>query len=76
MLVLKRRVDEVVVIRTPHGDVIEVMVCELDFGMARLGVKADPDTIIWRKELGEFHRTSSRDGAGRMPAPQRRAEAG
>lgn len=60
MLLLKRKVDEVVVIRTPGGDVIEVMVCEVGPEHARLGVRADPETHIWRKELGEFTRGKSR----------------
>ena len=47
MLVLTRRVGETLLI----GDDIEVKVCEVDGGQARLSIVAPKDVVIVRKEI-------------------------
>lgn len=39
------------VIRTPEGRVVEVTLVETRHGRARIGVTADPDVKVHRKEL-------------------------
>jgi carbon storage regulator CsrA len=50
MLILGRKVDESIVF---EGLGIEVMVCAIDRGRVRLGVKAPPGVTVLRHELLE-----------------------
>lgn len=47
MLVLSRRIGETIII----GDTIEVKVVGLDGGRIKLGVTADPNISVYRKEV-------------------------
>lgn len=50
MLVLTRRKNERVFIRTPHGEEIVVIVAE-SLGKVRLGFEADPSIEVDREEI-------------------------
>jgi len=50
MLILGRKVDESIVF---EGLDIEVMVCAIDRGRVRLGIKAPPGVTVLRHELLE-----------------------
>lgn len=58
MLVLSRKVNEKLVITTPEGRTITVVVVALERGQAQIGVRADRDVKVLRGEL-----------AAREPAP-------
>jgi carbon storage regulator CsrA len=51
MLVLTRKLHESITLTLPSGEVIEVEVVKLASGKVRLGVKAEPETKVMRKEL-------------------------
>lgn len=51
MLVLSRKHDEDIVIKTPEGRTIVVKVVQIVGDKVRLGFTADPDIIISRHEL-------------------------
>lgn len=51
MLVLSRKHDEDIVIKTPEGRTIVVKVVQIVGDKVRLGFTADPDIIISRREL-------------------------
>ena len=51
MLVLSRRDDEAVVIRTPSGEMIRIVVMERFKGKTRIGFQANPDISILREEV-------------------------
>ena len=50
MLILSRKSQESLVIKTPAGD-IEVIVSDISSGQVRLGISAPSSCKIWRKEL-------------------------
>ena len=51
MLTLTRRVNESIVIRTPEGREIRLVVLDRNKGKVRIGVVADDDVTIWRDEI-------------------------
>ena len=51
MLVLSREVDEEIVLVLPDGREISVMVVDLQGDKARIGIQADRDIRIHRKEI-------------------------
>lgn len=52
MLVIKRYVNEYLDIVCPNGDVIKVMLTETcGFGVAKIGVEASGDYMIYRGEI-------------------------
>ena len=51
MLVLARKLDEVVVIKIPDRKDIRVMVTDITRKTARLGFEADEDIVILREEI-------------------------
>lgn len=51
MLVLSRKLDEDIVIKTPEGRIVAVKVIQLFPDRVKLGFTADPDVIISRREL-------------------------
>lgn len=51
MLVLSRRINEVIVIETPSGEKIGVSVLEIRGNAVRLGFTADAEVKINRSEL-------------------------
>lgn len=53
MLVLSRMRNEEIVIETPHGDVITIMVINIRGDKVQLGCKADMGFIIHRREVFE-----------------------
>lgn len=54
MLVLSRKVNETIIIRTPDGYQIEVMLVQIGRDKVRLGFEADPSVTINRSEVQEF----------------------
>jgi carbon storage regulator CsrA len=60
MLVLTRRVNEVIRIQTASGDVIRVSVAEVQRGgKVRLGIEADASVIIDREEVAVAKRDAA-----------------
>jgi carbon storage regulator CsrA len=62
MLVVSRRVDERVVITTPGGEKLSIMVVRIDAGSSRrvrIGIDAPKGYRILREELGKKERISS-----------------
>lgn len=51
MLVLSRKYDEDIVIKTPEGRIITVKVVQLLPDKVKLGFTADPEVTISRREL-------------------------
>ena len=51
LLVISRRRDEVIDMLLPDGTVIEVMVCDVQPGKVRIGVRAPANVTILRREL-------------------------
>ena len=51
MLVLSRKKDERIVVETPHGEKIEILLVESRGSGARIGFEADKSIKIYRKEL-------------------------
>jgi len=51
MLILARRQDESLVITTPNGEEIKVLVMDAYHGFAKLGIEAPADFKILREEL-------------------------
>lgn len=56
MLVLSRRLKEVIVLRDARtGEETRVTVTEIDRGKVRLGVSAPASVSIWREEIAPPH---------------------
>jgi len=53
MLVLARRQDESLIITTPAGEEIKILVMDAYHGFAKLGIDAPADFKILREELCE-----------------------
>ena len=52
MLILSRNANETLVITTPDGYVIDVMVCDIrDGNRVSLGIQADKAVQVWRQEV-------------------------
>ena len=51
MLVLSRKRDEKIVLRTEHGEQIELTVVRIDNNKVRLGIDAGKSVTILRSEL-------------------------
>lgn len=51
MLVLTRKLDEEIIINDGNGNIVVVTVLKIQGDKVSLGVKAPPQTQIWRKEL-------------------------
>lgn len=51
MLVLSRKYNEDIVIKTPEGRIITVKVVQLTPDKVKLGFTADPEVVISRREL-------------------------
>lgn len=51
MLVLSRNQGESIVIQTPAGELVEVMIVECQGKKIRVGIEAPKDHIVYRKEL-------------------------
>lgn len=51
MLVLSRKEDEAIIIKLPNGEQIDVIVTQINGNHIRVGVDADEDVEIVRKEL-------------------------
>ena len=59
MLILSRITGESIIIQTPNGDKIEVVISLVQGKKIRLGVNAPKNHLVYRKEL-----------AGKFEAPQ------
>ena len=53
MLILTRRPGEALIIETPAGELIEIIVLEVRGNQVRLGTDAPDDIAIVREELNE-----------------------
>ena len=51
MLVLARKIGQRIRIKTPAGEVIWVLVTDIDCGRVRLGIEAAPGVKIDREEV-------------------------
>lgn len=51
MLVLERKLNEIITIKTPTGDVIDIHLVESHRDRAKIGVNAPKDYVIFRDEL-------------------------
>jgi len=51
MLILARRQDESLIITTPTGEEIRVLIMDAYHGFAKLGIEAPADYLILREEL-------------------------
>ena len=51
MLVLTRKTKAAVIIVTPTGEKIRVVVTSINSGVVRLGFEADKDVLILREEI-------------------------
>lgn len=51
MLVLERKLNEIITIETPKGEVIDIRLMETHRSKAKIGVKAPNDYLILRDEL-------------------------
>lgn len=51
MLILSRKNGESVVIVSPQGTSIEVLVTKVDYNQAKIGINAPADFKIFRKEI-------------------------
>jgi carbon storage regulator CsrA len=51
MLVLSRKRDEKILMKTPQGDEIELTVVRIEANKVRLGIKAGSEVTILRSEL-------------------------
>jgi carbon storage regulator CsrA len=54
MLVLGRKLNEVIVIETPEGRVIEIEIVRIGDGGTRLGITAEREVKVRRKELERY----------------------
>lgn len=63
MLVLSRRLGEQIVITTPEGRKIEVTVVDIGREKIRLGVQADKEVTIHRREVQDEYDRMRREGA-------------
>lgn len=62
MLVLARKQNETIVITTPAGDVIEIVVVELRGDKVRLGVHAPVTIRVDRKEIHDIRKQEQASG--------------
>ena len=53
MLVLARRTDESLIIITPSGEEIKIVIMDAYHGFAKLGIEAPAEYLILREELRE-----------------------
>lgn len=53
MLVLSRKISEIIDITTANGDKIEVTIVNICGDKVRVGVAADQDTVVHRREISE-----------------------
>lgn len=53
MLVLSRKRDEKIILKTEHGEQIELTVVRIDNNKVRLGITANDSVTILRSELVE-----------------------
>ena len=53
MLVLERKLNEIISIQTPSGDIIDIQLMETHASKARIGIDAPQDYVIFREELEE-----------------------
>ena len=51
MLIVGRKCQEKIIIQTPAGDTIVVIVKDIDHGTVRIGVQASPEVTIDREEI-------------------------
>lgn len=51
MLILERKLNEIITIETPSGEVIDIHLMETHRGKAKIGVDAPHDYLILRDEL-------------------------
>ena len=51
MLVLSRKPKERLVLKTPEGQRIEVVICQVQRSKVRVGIQAPREVVIERKEL-------------------------
>jgi carbon storage regulator len=51
MLVLTRKPGETIVLKLPTGEVVQVVVINIDHSRVRVGVEAPKDVVILRGEL-------------------------
>lgn len=51
MLKLDRKVNQIIDITCPNGDKIELLICRIDYGSAKLGIEAPPNYLIDRREI-------------------------
>ncbi len=57
MLVLARKPAEKVIITTANDEVIELTILSVEHNKVKIGIKADPETRIFRQELLEQEST-------------------
>lgn len=53
MLVLSRKKDEKILLRSDDGEQIEITVVRIEAGKVRLGIQAGPEVTILRSELAD-----------------------
>ena len=51
MLVLSRRLNQAIIVRTATGEKIRVEVVDINRGKIRLGVDTRPETAVHREEI-------------------------
>ena len=51
MLILERKLNEIISIETPSGDIIDIHLIESDRNKAKIGIAAPNDYLILRDEL-------------------------
>lgn len=66
MLVLTRKAGEVIICKTPSGEVIEFMIVEQIANRVRVGVTAKKDVMIHRKEIYEENQRAGRTNDHRV----------
>jgi len=54
MLVLSRREGERIIIRTPYGPDIVILIVDVARAKVRLGITAPDDCLIYREELMDY----------------------
>lgn len=60
MLKVTRNINESITIHTRDG-IIEVFICNINGGQARVGVDAPDDVSIWRSEIDPLRTQAARD---------------
>lgn len=51
MLILERKLNEIISIQTPSGDTIDIELIETNHGKAKIGINAPQNFLIFRDEL-------------------------